>query len=77
LFRAPDGTIRLLVQGITRFVVKKYVQEEPYLKAEIKLSPVKVERDLEIDALTRQARDQFAEITNLVPSVPRSWWTRS
>ena len=71
LFRAPDGTIRLLVQGITRFVVKKFTQEEPYLKAEIKLSPVKVERDLEIDALTRQARDQFSEITNLVPSVPR------
>ena len=30
-----------------------------------------MERDLEIDALTRQARDQFSEITNLVPSVPQ------
>ena len=71
LFRAPDGTIRLLVQGITRFRVQKFVQEEPYLKAKIKLSPVIVERDLETDALTRQARDQFSEITNLVPSVPQ------
>ena len=71
LFRAPDGTIRLLVQGITRFKIKKFVEEEPYLKAEIKLFPEKVEQDLEIDALTRQARDQFAEITNLAPTVPQ------
>lgn len=70
LFRAPDGTIRLLVQGIARFRVDEYVQEEPYLKAKIILDPVGREDNLEIDALTRKARDQFAEITDLIPSVP-------
>lgn len=71
LFRAPDGTIRLLVQGIARFRLGEFIQEEPYLKAKIELAPVERERDLEIDALTRQARDQFANITDLVPSVPK------
>lgn len=70
LFRAPDGTIRLLVQGLARFEIKEFVQEEPYLKARIDLRPVEVERSLEIDALTRKARDQFGEITDLIPSVP-------
>jgi ATP-dependent Lon protease len=70
LFRAPDGTIRLLVQGLVRFEIEEFVQEEPYLKAGINLRPVDGERDLEIDALTRKARDQFEEITDLIPSVP-------
>ena len=39
LFRAPDGTIRLLVQGISRFKIKKFVQNSPYLKAEIENCP--------------------------------------
>lgn len=70
LFKAPDGTIRLLVQGLARFEVEDFVQEEPYLKARVRLNPVEGEGGLEIDALTRRARDQFAEITDLVASVP-------
>ena len=35
LLRAPDGTIRLLVQGVDRFRVGEFVEEEPYLKARI------------------------------------------
>src|SRR5512145_568852 len=31
LLRAPDGTIRLLVQGLERFKVVEFVGEEPYL----------------------------------------------
>ena len=33
LLRAPDGTIRLLVQGMDRFRLGEFVTEEPYLKA--------------------------------------------
>src|SRR5512143_2753233 len=39
LFRAPDGTIRLLVQGTARFRLGDFVQHEPYLKAQIQLIP--------------------------------------
>src|SRR6266508_1256363 len=31
LLRAPDGTIRLLVQGMDRFRLGEFVEEEPYL----------------------------------------------
>ena len=71
LFRAPDGTIRLLVQGISRFHLKEFVHQEPYLKANIELFPEVMEDDLEVEALARNARDQFEHIAEMIPSIPR------
>jgi ATP-dependent Lon protease len=71
LFRAPDGTIRLLVQGIARFHLKEFVHIEPYLKANIELSPEVMDDDLEVEALARNARDQFEHIAEMIPSIPR------
>ena len=70
LLRAPDGTIRLLVQGMDRFRVGEFIAEEPYLKARIELAPETMEEGLEIDALARNARDQFQQITQMIPSFP-------
>jgi ATP-dependent Lon protease len=71
LFRVPDNTIRLLVQGLARFRLVEFVQTDPYLKAKIELIPETVETGLEIDALARSARDQFEQISGLTPSIPR------
>lgn len=71
LFRAPDGTIRLLIQGIARFRLGEFTQVEPYLKARIELIPETQETGLEIEALARNARNQFEHISELVPSIPR------
>jgi ATP-dependent Lon protease len=71
LFRAPDGTIRLVVQGLARFRLGEFLQEEPYLKAQIILSPEVVEEGLELEALARSARNQFEHIAEMVPSIPR------
>ena len=71
LFRAPDNTIRLLVQGLMRFRLVEFVQTEPYLQARIEIAPETVETGLEIVALARSARDQFEQISGLTPSIPR------
>ncbi len=71
LFRAPDGTIRLLVQGLARFRLGEFAQSEPYLKANIELIPETVEEGLELVALARNARAQFEKIAEMVPSIPR------
>jgi ATP-dependent Lon protease len=70
LFRAPDGTIRLLVQGLARFRVNQFVSEEPYLKATIALAPETIEETVEVEALVRNIKDQFQRVADLLPSMP-------
>ena len=70
LLRAPDGTVRLLVQGMERFRLGEFVQEEPYLKAKIIRALEVDEKNIETDALARNARDQFQAITQMIPSFP-------
>ena len=71
MFRAPDGTIRLVVQGLVRCKVLKIIQNEPYLKAEIEVVPEIIEDGLELEAMARNARNQFEHIADMVPSIPR------
>jgi ATP-dependent Lon protease len=71
MFRAPDGTIRLLVQGLNRFRLKEFTALEPYLRAQIEVAPEVIEEGLETEALARNARDQFTHIAEMIPSFPR------
>jgi ATP-dependent Lon protease len=70
LFRTPDGTIRLLVQGIARVRVVGYTQTEPYLRAKVVPIPENSERGIEVEALMRNVIDQFTRLADLVPSIP-------
>jgi ATP-dependent Lon protease len=70
LFRAPDGTIRMLVQGLTRIAVDEFVSTEPYLRARIHATPEDVEETIEIEALMRNVVGQFTRLSELVPTIP-------
>lgn len=71
LFRAPDGTIRILIQGISRFRIVDFTQEDPYIKAHIELAPETTEDSIEADALALNVRQEFHRIADLMPSIPR------
>ncbi len=71
LFRAPDGTIRVLIQGLSRISIGNYTQVDPYLKAEITPNPEIIETGLEIEALARNSASLFEKIADLIPSLPR------
>jgi ATP-dependent Lon protease len=70
LFRAPDGTIRLLVQGMARIRVEEYTATEPYLVARVSPAPETIETSIEVEALMRKVIEQFGRMADLVPSIP-------
>jgi ATP-dependent Lon protease len=59
-----------MVQGLSRFRLGDFEQVEPYLKAQIHLTPEEEESGLEVEALARQVRDRFESIAEMVSSIP-------
>ena len=70
MLRAPDGTIRLIVQGLERIRVQEFLQSDPYLRANVLEHPDLIEDTVETEALMRNAQDQFRQFINLVPHLP-------
>jgi len=69
--KQPDGTLRLVAQGVGRFRLVEIVQTEPYLKARIE--PIEEQspaRDLELEALVRSVTSLFAKVVSLSPALP-------
>ena len=70
MLRAPDGSIRLIVQGLERIRIRRYVQMEPYLRAEVEVLPDEELDSLEQEAMMRATLDLFRRLVQLVPHMP-------
>jgi ATP-dependent Lon protease len=69
MFKLPDGSLRIIVQGLARVRLKELVNVRPYLRARIEEAPeVLGDQDrLEIDALQRNIKTSFQQIVSLSP----------
>jgi ATP-dependent Lon protease len=70
MIRVPDGTLRILVQGIRRVRLEEPVADDPYLVARIAVVPDEEEASRELEALTRNAQALFGKIIGLAPYLP-------
>jgi ATP-dependent Lon protease len=69
MFKLPDGSLRLIVQGVERVTLDRIVQSRPYLRAEVTAAPdqLRDEDRLEIDALQRNIKSNFQQVVSLSP----------
>jgi len=70
LLRAPDGTMRLIVQGLERVRIHEFTALTPYLKARISPAPEIEEESIEMEALLRNVTELFRRLVDLVPYIP-------
>ncbi len=70
MLKFPDGSLRVLVQGISRIKLLKLEQEDPYLIYKVRLTPHEYKESTELEALKRNISNQFQEIVANVPQLP-------
>ncbi len=68
--RAPDGSVRLMVQGIERIRLLDFVSTEPYLVARVEVSREQPGEDADIDGLRRAVVDIFRRLVEASPELP-------
>ena len=69
MFKLPDGSMRLIVQGLVRLQLGRVTQLHPFLRAEV-VAVIDAERPedrLEIDALMRNIKTNFQQVVSMSP----------
>ena len=67
MLKLSDGRVKILVQGLTRAIVKEYVQEKPaYIVSIEKVKEITVSQPpLEVEAMIRNVKEQLEKLASL------------
>ena len=69
MFKLPDGSLRLIVQGLSRLVLEDVTATRPYLRGRVVPARELLDEQqrLEIDALLRNIKTSFQQVVSLSP----------
>jgi ATP-dependent Lon protease len=70
MIRVPDGTLRILVQGVQRVRLDRRLHHDPYLIGEFAEVPDELADTPEVEALTRNIQALFGRVISSVPYLP-------
>jgi ATP-dependent Lon protease len=69
MVKFPDGTVRILVEGLWRIRIRQFTPAAPYLRANYDLLHDETEDTIELQATLRNAHKQFEEIAKISTSL--------
>ncbi len=70
MIKVPDGTLRILIQGLQRIKLEERAGDDPYLLGRFASLPDVVRDTPELEALTRNVQGLFTRIIGLAPYLP-------
>ncbi len=71
-FKMPDGSLTVILKGLSRFNLDKMTMEDPFLRGKISTRPMdEVSDEVEIQALSAAIREKARKIIDLSPHLPK------
>jgi ATP-dependent Lon protease len=70
MLKYPDGSIRILVQGLRRLEIVEYTQREPYFRARVRLLQDEYQPSKDVEAVQANMVNQFAKFVSMIPYLP-------
>jgi ATP-dependent Lon protease len=67
MLRFPDGTVRFLIQGLSRIKINRFTSDSPHLMAEIEELKDRISDPVKMEALQRNLIDRLRKLTDLAP----------
>lgn len=71
LLKLPDGTVKVLVEGLARGRIKTYLSNRDYLQVKIEETEEEFHYTIELEALIRNIISQFKEYVHLAGNLPQ------
>jgi ATP-dependent Lon protease len=71
MFKFPDGSLRLVVQGVQRFRLLQITQYRPFLKASLELirEEIPADQEIEVRGLAQSVLGLFQKVVELSPTL--------
>ncbi|MDX9753479.1 MAG: endopeptidase La [bacterium] len=71
LLKLPDGSIKVLIEGIQRVQIERYTGQDPFFIVETSVLEENVENGSDVQALMRHVRDAFESYVKLNRKIPQ------
>ncbi len=70
MLKYPDGSVRILVQGLARIELKRMEQQQPYFRATVVQLQDEYEPSKDVDAIRAHIVSKFAKFVSITPHLP-------